>query len=81
MIALAKRLHFSLKEIAEQLDRILSDDITREERSLIAAQKVEEVNAKIRDLEEARDQLVILVERPDKSYVDERLKELGLWLE
>lgn len=81
IISLAKRLHFSLKELAEPLDRIMSDTVSREERSAVLAAKVAEIDAKIADLEAAKTLLIQLVEKPDKDFVDERLKELGLWLE
>ena len=54
---------------------------TREERADIMAEKIREIDAKIEDLRNARAELVELFARPDKEYVDARLKELGLWLE
>jgi len=81
LIALAKRLHFSLKELAEPLDLILSDKVTREDRAARLAEKLAEIDAKIADLQAAREELVAIVARPDKDYVDARLKALGLWIE
>lgn len=81
LIALAKRLQFSLKELAEPLDLILSDQVSREDRSMRLAEKLAEVDAKIADLQAARNELVAIVARPDKEFVDTRLKALGLWLD
>lgn len=81
IIALAKRLHFSLKELAEPLDRLLDEAISRKERSEILAQKVREIETEIERLKEARRELIAIVAKPDKDYVDQRLKVLGLWLD
>ncbi len=81
IISLAKRLHFSLKELVDPLNQILSDTVSREERASVLADKVKEIDAKIAELTAARDLLKIFVENPDKSFVDARLKEMGLWLE
>lgn len=81
IISLAKRLHFSLKELVDPLNQILSDTISREERAAGLAEKVKEIDVKIAELTVARDLLKILVENPDKSFVDTKLKEMGLWIE
>ena len=81
LVAFAKRLHAGLRETAELMNRAMSDTITREERADIMAKKIREIDAKIEDLRNARAELVELFARPDKEYVDARLKELGLWLE
>ena len=81
IISLAKRLGFSLKELTEPLDAIINDRVTREERSARLAEKLAELDAKIAELQQARDQLALIVDRPDKEYVDQVLKRLGLWLE
>lgn len=81
LIALGKRLYFRLSEMPETLDRIISDTISREERSERLKEKVAEVDAKIEDLIAARNLLVTIAEAPDKSLVDEELKRLGLWIE
>ena len=81
IISLAKRLGFSLKELTEPLDAIINDRVTREERSARLAEKLAELDAKIAELQQARVQLALIVDRPDKEYVDQVLKRLGLWLE
>lgn len=81
LISMAKRLNFSLKELVEPLDRIIDGTMTREERAQFLARKVMEINVEIQRLREARDELVAAVATPDKEYADQRLKELGLWLE
>lgn len=81
LVALGKRLGFSLREMAEVLDRILSDTISREERAARLAAQLQRIDARIADLKAARAELVEIVARPDKDYVDTRLKALGLWLE
>jgi len=81
LIALAKRLGFSLKELAEPLDKILSDTVTREERSAVLKEKVAEVDARIAELQAARSLLLTIAARPDKDFVDTILKAQGLWIE
>ena len=81
LIALAKRLHFSLKELAEPLDLILTNRVTREERAAKLSEKLAEVDAKIADLQAARAELVRIIAEPEKPFVDGRLKALGLWME
>lgn len=81
MIALAKQLHFKLREMPEALDRILSDTITREERSALIMVKVEQVDVKIEKLIAARNLLAEFAGEPEKPFVDEKLKQMGLWLE
>jgi DNA-binding transcriptional MerR regulator len=80
IIALAKRLGFTLKELVVPLDRILSDNISREERSQLIAEKVAEVDIKIAELTQARDMLAAFSLRPDKDFADATLKDMGLWL-
>jgi DNA-binding transcriptional MerR regulator len=80
IIALGKRLGFSLAEMAAPLDRLLSDDLTRVERAAFLAEQVRAIDARIADLQAAREELVAIVARPEKDYVDARLKELGLWV-
>lgn len=80
LVALAKRLGFSLREVAEYLDRIVSDEISREERAARLAAHLTVIDARIADLQAARAELVEIVARPDKEYVDSRLKALGLWV-
>lgn len=81
IIALAKRLHFQLSELPEALDRILSDTISREERSAVLKAKVAEVDVKIAELQAARNLLADIADNPDKSFVDVELKRMGLWIE
>ena len=81
LIAMAKRVQFSLREIAETLNRILADDITREERQRLLWEKVGEVDAKIADLRAARDLLAQFADAPDKPVVDAQMKALGIWVE
>ena len=80
LIALGKRLHFNLREMAGLLDRLLSDQITREDRSAILLQQVDVIDRRIADLIAARQELVNIAQAPDKDIVDKRLKELGLAL-
>jgi DNA-binding transcriptional MerR regulator len=80
LIALGKRLHFSLREIAELLNRLMRDQITREERSAIMLHKVGQIDQRIADLMAARQELIDLAGAPDKGMVDQRLKQLGLAL-
>jgi DNA-binding transcriptional MerR regulator len=80
LVALGKRLHFSLREMAELLNRLFRDEITREERSAIMLQKVEQIDQRMADLMAARQELLHLAGAPDKEVVDQRLKHLGLAL-
>lgn len=80
LIALAKRLHFPLREIAMFLNRIMADEISREERSEVLLNKVADIDAQIVGLQSARRELLALAAAPDKEVVDVRLKELGLAL-
>lgn len=81
LIALGKRMYFRLSEMPETLDRIMSDTISREERSERLKDQIAEVDAKIADLIEARNLLAAIAEAPDKSFVDVELQRLGLWIE
>ena len=81
MIALGKRMHFSLREIAAVLDGIINDQTTRDERRALMLAQIEQVTAKIADLEDVKRQLQRFAERPDKEVVDAHLKEIGLWYE
>ena len=78
LIALGKRLHFSLREMAELLDRLMKDAITREERSSILLKKAAEIDGKIDDMRRAQQELLEIAVSPDKPIVDSRLKELSL---
>ncbi len=81
LIAFSKKMGFQLKEVAEYLDLVLSDQISREDRAARLAEKLHEIDQRISDLQEARALLTDIVERPDKSFVDLHLKKMGLWLE
>lgn len=81
IIALAKRLHTRLAEMPEVLDRLMEDTISREERSALMWEKIAEVDAKIEELINARNLLARIAENPDKPFVDEQLKALGLFIE
>jgi len=81
IIALAKRLHFRLRELPEALDRLLSDSISREERSAVIMAKVSQVDAKIEEMIAARNLLAEIAGEPEKPFVDEKLKQMGLWVE
>lgn len=81
LIALGKRLHFPLRDIAEFLNRLLRDEITREERSAVLLQKVSELDVKIEDLRLAQQELLALADAPDKHLVDVRLRKMGLLIE
>ena len=81
LIALAKRFHVRLAELPEVLDGLMSDAFSREERSRRLWEKVEEVDAKIEELVAARNLLAEIANNPDKPFVDQHLKRLGLWIE
>jgi len=81
MIALGKRMQFSLREIAAVLDGIINDQTTRAERRALMLAQIEQVTAKIADLEDVKRQLELFAERPDKEVVDAHLKAIGLWYE
>ncbi len=81
LIALAKRFHVRLAELPEVLDGLMSDTFSREERSRRLWEKVAEVDAKIEELVLARNLLAAIADNPDKPFVDEHLKRLGLWIE
>ena len=78
LIRLGKRLHFGLRHIAEMLDRLMKDQITREERAEILMQKVAQIDAQIADLRRAQEELIHLAQRPDKDVVDAHLVRVGL---
>ncbi len=81
LIALGKRMHFSLSYLASVLNRLINDEITREDRRALLLEQIELVDAKIVDLEDVKKQLMLFAERPDKEVVDAHLKEVGLWYE
>ena len=81
IIALAKRLHFKLSELVDPLNRLLSDQTTRQDRQALLADKVAEIDQKIEDLIAAREILLDIIEDPEKAPVDTRMKALGLWVE
>ena len=78
LIRLGKRLHFGLRDIAEMLDRLMKDQISRAERSEVMRQKVAQIEAQITDLRRAQAELIMLAERPDKEVVDAYLQRIGL---
>lgn len=78
LIRLGKRLHFRLRDIAEMLDRLMADQITREERAGVMRDKVAEIEAQIADLRRAQAELLMLAERPDKDVVEAHLIKIGL---
>lgn len=81
LIFLAKKLHFGLREFAEPLDKITSDEISREERSQLLKEKLAEVDAKIAGMQEAREKLAELAATPDKDVVDKILMKMGFWFQ
>ncbi len=81
LIALGKRMHFSLREIATALDRIVNDQTTREERRGFMLAQIAQVDAQIADLQDVKKQLLFFAERPDKDVIDAHLKEIGLYYE
>jgi DNA-binding transcriptional MerR regulator len=81
LIALGKRMHFSLRDIAAVLNRLINDEVTREERSAIVLAQVAKVDAQIADLEDVKRHLLRFAETPDKEVVDAHLKEVGLYYE
>lgn len=78
LIALAKRLRFSLRELAPGLDDLLSGHLSLETRTARLRAKLAEIDQTIADLQAARDELALIVNRPEKDFVDERLRTLGL---
>ena len=81
LIALAKKFQTKLTELPEVLDRLLSDTISREERTVRLKEKLAEIDAKIEELIEARNLLAEIAENPDKPLVDKHLKRMGLFIE
>ena len=81
LIALGKRMHFSLRDIAAVLDRLVSNQTTAEERRGYILAHIEEVDAKIADLRDVKKQLLLFAERPEKEVVDAHLKEIGKYFE
>ena len=81
IIAMAKRLQFSLKELVAPIDRLLSDNITRGERAAIMREKIAEVDQRIAELQSAKLDLIRFAEEPEKDIAQSRMKELGLWYE
>jgi MerR family copper efflux transcriptional regulator len=81
LIALGKRMHFSLSYMASVLNRLINDDITREDRTALLMEQVKLVDAKILDLKDVKKQLMLFAEQPDKEVVDAHLREVGLWYE
>lgn len=81
LVALTKQLQLPLKDLAEVLDRLLADTISREERARLLKEKVAEVDKRIQDLISARNLLAKIADQPDKPFVDEQLERMGLLLE
>ena len=81
LIALGKRMHFSLRDIAATLDRIVGNKTTAEERRAWLVAQIKEVDTKIADLQDVRKQLLLFAERPEKAVVDAHLKEIGMYYE
>jgi len=81
LIALAKRLHFSLRELAPGLDDLLNDRIDAAERSTRLRLKLDELDQRIATMQAARDELARFVAAPHKDHADRRLRELGLALD
>ena len=81
LIALGKRMHFSLRDIAAVINRLINDDISHEERSILLLAQVKQVEAQIADLEDVKTQLLHFAEQPHKEVVDAHLKKIGLWYE
>jgi len=81
LIALGKRMHFSLRDIAAVLDRLVSNQTTAEERRGYILAHIEEVDAKIADLRDVKKQLLLFAERPEKEVLDAHLKEIGKYFE
>ena len=81
LIALGKRMHFSLRDIGAVLNRAINDQISREERRAFLLAQVQQVDAQIADLEDVKKQLLFFAEQPDKEVVDAHLKEIGLYYE
>ena len=77
LIALGKRMHFSLREMAAVLDRIVSNQTTTEERGSYILAQIEQVEVKIADLQDVEKQLLFFAERPEKEAMDAHLKKLG----
>lgn len=81
LIALGKRMHFSLRDIGAVLNRAINDQISREERRAFLLAQVQQVDTQIADLEDVKKQLLFFADQPDKEVVDAHLKEIGLYYE
>ncbi len=81
LIALGKRIHFSLRDIGAVLNRAINDQISREERRAFLLAQVQQVDTQIADLEDVKKQLLFFADQPDKEVVDAHLKEIGLYYE
>lgn len=81
LIALGKRLNFSLKEMAEVIDGLIDETMPLAERQRRMAAKLVEVDARITDLTRARAELAEILAQPDKTFVNPKLRDLGLMLD
>ena len=81
LIALGKRMHFSLRDIGAVLNRAINDQISREERRAFLLAQAQQVDTQIADLEDVKKQLLFFADQPDKEVVDAHLKEIGLYYE
>lgn len=67
LIGLGKRMHFSLREIATALDRIVNDQTTREERRGFMLAQIAQVDAQIADLQDVKNSFCFLPNGPTKT--------------
>ena len=77
MIALGKRMQFSLREIAAVLDGIINDQTTRAERRALMLAQIEQVTAKIADLEDVKRQLFVLSRTRKRRFANSQLALSG----
>ena len=81
MIAFAKRLQIPLKTMVDPINRALSNESTATERTAFAEKCIEDVEARIAELQVIREELIAFAKHPVKPHADARMKALGLWIE
>lgn len=77
LIALGKRLYFPLSVMVEPLNRLMSNDLSREERIEFIKSGVERIDRKIEDLKSAKRELMRIIANPEKDYIEDKIRELG----
>lgn len=81
IIALAKKFQTRLTELPEVLDRLMTHSMSKEERVARLKEKLDEIDTKIEELIDARNLLAQIVDNPEKPFVDDQLRRLGLWID